>query len=390
MIKHANIIYARDIHAIGGVETFVYELVKKYKDYDMAVVCKNIAKEQEIRLRKYCKVYVHKNEQIQCKVIITNWDTTILEYVNKEAKKYTVLHTDYSNETEILGLPKDREDITYIGITESSKKAFEDVSGITRTILCRNPYTLEKDEKPLMLVSATRMTKIKDNGRMTELANALDRANIKYIWFIITTDEYLNNKIFKNPNVIYIKNRLDVASFLNMADWYVQLSICEGDSYSLREALYRGLPIVVCDLPYFKEYGIEDNVNALFYNSDNSNALDIAYRMINPLKFSFKQIEDNYNNLLDKTKSYYEEERRMKFKVRATDKYTKTDTADKNLSEEESLKAKKEIRVVPEKGREWIVDTDRKDVLVQNGFVEVVEEIKDEPTKKDTKKKAKK
>ena len=27
-------------------------------------------------------------------------------------------HTDYSNEEEFLGLPKDNEEITYIGITE--------------------------------------------------------------------------------------------------------------------------------------------------------------------------------------------------------------------------------------------------------------------------------
>ena len=133
-INHANIFYVRDIHKIGGVETYVYELAKKYKGYDNAVVCKNIAPEQLKRLKKYCKVYIHKNEKINCKVIITNWDTSILDFVNEDAKKYTVLHTDYSNPEEIKGIPSDRPDITYIGITESSKKSFEDVTGIKRTI----------------------------------------------------------------------------------------------------------------------------------------------------------------------------------------------------------------------------------------------------------------
>ena len=58
-IKHANIFYVRDICAIGGVETYLYELVKKYKDYDIAVVCKTIAPEQRKRLSKYCHVYIH-------------------------------------------------------------------------------------------------------------------------------------------------------------------------------------------------------------------------------------------------------------------------------------------------------------------------------------------
>ena len=39
-IIHDNIIYVRDISEIGGVETFAYEMVKKYKDLDIAVVYK--------------------------------------------------------------------------------------------------------------------------------------------------------------------------------------------------------------------------------------------------------------------------------------------------------------------------------------------------------------
>ena len=61
MIKHDNIIYVRDIHPIGGVETYVYELVKKYHDNDIAVVCRRIAPEQKKRLLKYCKVYEFQN-----------------------------------------------------------------------------------------------------------------------------------------------------------------------------------------------------------------------------------------------------------------------------------------------------------------------------------------
>lgn len=182
---------------------------------------------QKKRLQKYCKVYVHTNQKINCKVIITNWDTFIFEYVNKDAKKYTVLHTDYSNKTEILGLPKDRTDITYIGITEDSKKKFEDITGIKRTILCRNPLELEEDEPILTLISATRLTKIKGYDRMLALANTLSRMKINYIWYVVTTDEYNNSPIWNNPNVVHVKNRLDVGSLMKKADWYVQLSECE-------------------------------------------------------------------------------------------------------------------------------------------------------------------
>ena len=47
IIKHANIFYVKEIHKIGGVETYVYELAKKYKMYDIAVVCKSVSKKKK-------------------------------------------------------------------------------------------------------------------------------------------------------------------------------------------------------------------------------------------------------------------------------------------------------------------------------------------------------
>ena len=366
VIKHDNIFYARNIHEIGGVETFVYELAKKYKDKDIAVVCKTIAPKQKERLKKFCKVYVHRQQQIECKVIITNWDTSIYDYVNKEAKKYTVLHTDYSNKTEILGLPKDREDITYIGITEDSKKKFEDITGIKRTILCRNPLELEDEEPVLKLVSATRLTDIKDNGRHLELAKALERQGIKFIWFIFTTEEYKDNPIWQDDNIIFAKSRLELGHFMKSADWYVQLSSCEGDSYSLKEALYRKTPIVVCELPYFKEIGIENNKNALFYNIDNSNADEIAKKMINPLKFTFEPVKDGYDEIICEGKSHYEEDRLMKAKVKAIKRFYDI-----------------EAKVQREIDDEWECEEDRAENLRDNGGVDILEKIKKEVEKKE-------
>ena len=40
VIKHTNIIYMPTISALGGIETYVYELVKKYDYLDIAVVSK--------------------------------------------------------------------------------------------------------------------------------------------------------------------------------------------------------------------------------------------------------------------------------------------------------------------------------------------------------------
>ena len=308
MIKHDNILYVRDIHAIGGVETYVYEMVKKYCDLDIAVVCRNISRAQERRLKKYCKVYKYKDEPIECKVLITNWDTSVIKNVNKEAKVYTVLHTDYSNPTEMLGIPKDDPRITYIGITEDSMKKFEDITGIKRTVLCRNPLELEEDEDVLILLSATRLSEIKGGHRMLEIANELDRQGVNFLWLIFTTDEYPDNPVWQNKNVIHVSNRLELGKYMRKADWVIQPSICEGDSYTLKEALYRGIPVVVCELGYFKEIGINEE-NALFLNEDCSNVEEVVKRMTKPLKFEFTPVKDGYDKILAKGKSHYKEDK---------------------------------------------------------------------------------
>lgn len=361
IIKHDNIFYVRNIHAIGGVETYVYEMAKKYQDKDIAVVCKTVAPEQKRRLEKYCRVYIHKNQPIECKIIITNWDTSIIEYVNKEAKFYTVLHTDYSNSEEAKGLPKDYDRITYIGITEDSKKKFEDLTGIKRTILCRNPLELDldKDEPVLVLASATRLSEIKGGKRMLMIANELDRQGINFIWLLFTTYEYQDNPVWQNKNVIHMGNRLDIGHYLKMADWIVQPSICEGDSYTLKEALYRGTPVVVCELGYFKEYGIKDGVNALFLKEDGSNVEDVVRKMKKPLKFEFEKVKDGYDEIIIDGKSKYKEELKMKVKVKALINFNDLDEDAKRVA-----------------GDEFECSKIRAEYLVEHKAVEILEEIK--------------
>lgn len=326
MIKHDNIIYVRDINPIGGVETYVYELVKKYHEYDIAVVCRTVAREQKKRLQKYCKVYQFKNEPIECKVAIINWDTSIIDYLPKEIWKenlkkddsrgiYQGVHADYTHPTQGK-LPQDSRIKEYLCITKDIMNNWHKMADSRNIRLCRNPLSLEKDEEPLILVSPTRLTKEKGGDLMYLLANELERQEIPFIWFVLTISDYLDNPIFKNKNVVWIKNRLDVGSFLSIADWVVLPSECEGDSYTIREALYRGIPIVARHLKYFDEYDIKDGKNALFIDENNVDV--VANKMTKKLKFEFKPIEDGYEEILFKGKSHYKQDLRKTEKLKCT------------------------------------------------------------------------
>ena len=380
-IKHANIIYVREIHPIGGVETYAYELAKKYKDLDIAVVCKSIDPKQRRRIEKYCRVYLHKEQKIDCKIAIINWDISIIDYITKDIWKenakedegiYQGIHADYTHPTQGK-LPQDPRIKGYLAITEDILNNFFKLSKAKNVLLCRNPYTLEPPEKLLILVSPTRLTVEKGGALMLDLANALDSINCRFLWLILTTPEYLSNEIFSNPNVVYVKNRLDVDRFLRLADWVVLPSECEGDSYTIKEALYRGIPIVARHLKYFDEYGIEDNKNALFINKNN--VLDVAKRMQHKLTFKFDGIEDGYADILYKSKSTYKEEIYMKVKIKPTQTYY-------------DVVLKRQV----DKEEELIFDRERADHLVELGLVEIIDVIKEEPEnkKKPTKKVEKK
>lgn len=82
-IRHDNIIYIKDISRLGGVESFAYYMAKKYRNLDICILVKSININQRERLRQFCPVYEHHGEDIYCKTMIINYDTTILDYVKE-------------------------------------------------------------------------------------------------------------------------------------------------------------------------------------------------------------------------------------------------------------------------------------------------------------------
>ena len=302
-IKHANIIYMPTISELGGIETYVCEMVKKYHNLDIAVVCKQIHIVQRKKIEKYCKIYIHNNEQIECKVAIINYDQSIIPYINKEAKIYQVFHADYTMPI-YQDKPKLNDRVTsYIAITKYLQDKMKELLHTDNIMLCRNPLTID-DEKPIIIVSATRLHKHKGLDRMKLLSDELDRQNINYLWFVITGD-IVN---FKSKNVICIRTRDDIPKFLSIATYVCLLSDSEADSYTLKEALYRNIPIIVTPLPYLNEIGVKDNENAYIIDFNCTNIKDVVGKIKNVPTFNYKQMKDSYNKILSKDKSHYKPE----------------------------------------------------------------------------------
>ena len=332
MIEHSNIIYMPNISALGGIETYVYELVKKYKDLDIAVVCKKIERNQKRRLKKMCPVYVHNGELIRCKVCLINYDQTILDFI--EGDVYQVFHADYS--TGLYEMPHTDPRIKgYIAITKYQQKKMGEILN-TKMMLSYNPLTIE-DEKPIVIVTASRLYKNKGTDLMQEFANKMDESGVKWLWIILTCDK----DVIKSSNVVFIDNRLDVDKFLSMATYVALFSKAECCSYTLNEALFRNIPILTTPLPYLQEIGVKDGENAYIITEDNVD--EVVKKISKVPKFTFKRFEDSYGSIFYDKKSFYKPTDKVKVRCVAYPYYwdskRKKDVVEGEVWEEDEARA---------------------------------------------------
>ena len=229
-IRCTNIIWIGVISKLGGVESFAFYLAKKYRNYDIMVLCSKGDPIQLNRIREYCPAMEHHGEKVDCKSLIINCDTTILDFV-EHPDVTMVVHADYTQScyktypnflhpkiTRIVAITKH--------IQENLKKQFN-----IEAELCYNPIVLEPKQRRLVIVSATRLSPIKGGKRMKQIAERLDLEGLNYIWYVFTND---SDSIHSN-NVIFLENRLDVYKWLQEADIISQLSDTEADSYTIKE-----------------------------------------------------------------------------------------------------------------------------------------------------------
>ena len=348
-----NIFFFRHINQIGGIETYFYYLAKKYQDWDITIYYMTGDIKQIRRLQQYVRVKQYKKgEKIVCDKAFFNFNLDIID--NVEAKEYIqIAHGDY----KAMGIkPSTHLKITkYLGVSKQVCDTFKEVTGYD-TSLAYNPIEIDKPRKVLNLISATRLTKEKGKNRMIKLAEMLDKANIPYLWIIFTND----TDVINNPNIIYMKPRLDIINYIANADYLVQLSDNEGYCYSVVEALSVGTPVIVTDVPVLKEIGVVNGKNGWVIDFDLNNVpIDNIYNK--ELKFEYTPKEDNWCDILEKGESTYKEEKEMKAKVKALFNFNDMEDNKRRVKDEE-----------------WVCSLERAEYLVDHKAVEILEEIKEE------------
>ena len=373
-----NVFYFWHINEIGGIETFFYYLAKKYQDWDITIYYKTGDVNQIRRLKKYVRVKRFEGQIIECDYAFFNFNLETID--NFKAKKYfQIAHGDY----KAMGIrPNTHKKINqYLGVSKQVCKTFKEMTGYD-TQLVYNPIVIDEPKKVLRLLSATRLTKEKGKQRIEKLAKKLDQANIPYVWTIFTDDV----NAIKNPNIAYMRPRLDIINYIADADYLVQLSDNEGYCYSVAEALSVGTPVIVTDVPVFKEIGVNKN-NGFILDFDMSDIpIEDIYRGLP--KFEYIPKKDTWENILKEGKSTYKEEKEMKVLVKCIKRYIDTQQKDKDGN----------YITITTENEPFVVDAIRAEELVAAKVCEVIEkieepkqeEVKTETAKKPTKKTSKK
>ena len=359
MIEHANIFYMPYLNVIGGTEQFVYEIAKKYNKYDIAVIYKTGHEKQLQRLRRLVPIYQYTGQKFKCKNLFCNYATDICK--NVEADNYIqVIHAMYkTNKVKPVNEPLIKR---YLAVSEIAKQEYEEITDV-KCEVCRNPLTFTEEElqKPIILVSATRLTPEKGKDRMIELARYLDMSGAKWLWLIFTNDTC----VIDHKNIAYMKPRLDIRPYLQIATYGVQLSDCEGDCYFTRECEALGIPLLVTPIPSFKEQNLEEGNNCYYLPFDMKIDRDKIERIITDIpKYKGYIREDKWEEILDHKLSKYKEENMIE--VEALRTYEELGAKDSELDR------------MPREGERFEVSKERLEVLLGNNdfhkpFVKVVE-----------------
>lgn len=282
-IKTQVVIYIKNAHDIGGVETWIYNFcMQMYKLYDIMVIYDDHFGTKQIeRLAPFVMIHKNMGRQILCDTLL-NMRITDAIPENINAKEIIqVCHTCQMKEN--YKIQKEYDKIVFV--SKAAAESFESQVGKKYKVVPNMTYP--KDEKKILkLVSATRLTYEKGEDRIYKMAAGLKENNIPFIWMIFA-DRPLKKKI---DGIIEMPQTLELKSFIKDADYLVQLSDIEAFCYSIVEALELNTPVITTPIKVLSELGFKDgkngytipfNLSKVDYNKIYNNIPKFVYKYDN-------------------------------------------------------------------------------------------------------------
>lgn len=284
--KRDIIIYFCDIHVIGGIETWIYNLGKRYEFsvvYDKADI-KQLERLNEIGIETIKNVGQH----IEC-------NTLMFPVFNNpdfiEAKKRIVFIHGMYDKLVLDNVPEYDE---IYAVSQGASDAFYKTHGIRAKVLY-NYIDVEEKEKPLIIGVFSRLSVEKGKWRVKHLLDKLKEKDKPFLMLIFTDLPFE----YEDKRVIFMKPELCPFGWMSICDYICQLSDTEAGCITAQEALKLGKPLLITKLPILKEFGINET-NAKILKFDMSN-LDIDDLWNIPKVNNWKEpVSKELNNIMKK------------------------------------------------------------------------------------------
>ena len=278
------VIYQNYLYIIGGIETFLFNLVKNFRHKDITIICENIEYPQLVNLSKYANVMIDDHTKIECDVLILgnyNCDT-VLSRTNAK-KVYQMIHADWRGIKQIPAWSnftwrKDSRIDEIICVSENAAQGLKETMGYDSKVIYNILDNNYKEDEGLTFITLSRATAEKGIDRILELIDRFKAENKKFIWLMCSSleqisDPKLKKKIKDTKEIIVIPPSIFNKRLIKGCDYLVQLSDTESFCYSAFEALQRGVPVILTDFPEARKI-VDDGENGYILNKDLSN-LDV-------------------------------------------------------------------------------------------------------------------
>ena len=293
-----NVFYFNSFNEIGGVESYLYYIAKKYGKYNITVYYSdpNSNQLQIKRLKKYVQVKRYNGEKIKCKKAFWNYQPLIIDNVEAE-EHIQVIHANYLKQP---GLWHKYDKINkYVAVSKDSAKAFTKLTGI-KCEVAYIPIEYDKMNKCLIITVAQRNDSIKGINRLLLLNDRLNSRNIPHLILVFS-----NSTKVSNNNIIYMGSKLNVLDYIQKSDYFFCASDYEAYGLSKVEALSVGVPVIRTPLEVDKELGI-DETNSIVLDFDCENIDEVIDKMLNTKwNFKYTPVEDKWDKYISKEKTTY-------------------------------------------------------------------------------------
>ena len=245
------VIYCEHCATVGGISTVIYNFCyHMHKYYDILVV---YDKMEDLQVNKMSEIVPimkwDAKKNISCDILILNRLTDKIRSNIAFKKSIQICHACRQINYRI---PKDRD--LLVNVSQAAKESWGEESA--EGVVVHNMIETKKEDC-LLLVSATRVNTVdkgQNDQRMRKLANMLEAAGIKFLWF-----NFADGALRNMPNTfVNMPAMANIHPYIQKADYLVQLSDAEAYSMSVLEALSLNTAVIATPFPSLFEEGFVD------------------------------------------------------------------------------------------------------------------------------------